>query len=98
MKITAVFLVTVFVAISAILVAILLGGFVIQTLWGWFIVTTFGLKSLTIAQAIGLSLVTHYLTYNSSTDSSEDVKNSVIRTACIPIISLVVGYIVHFFV
>ena len=36
-------------------------GFVLTILWGWFIVTTFGLPQLSIPAAIGLALISGML-------------------------------------
>jgi hypothetical protein len=41
----------------------ILGGYVVQRLWGWYIVGTFGLPGLTLGQAIGLDLLVSYLTF-----------------------------------
>lgn len=38
------------------------GGYVLTCLWGWFVVPTFALPPLTLAQAIGVSLIVGYLT------------------------------------
>lgn len=43
---------------------IILNGFVISTLWDWFVVPIFGFQSLTIPQALGLGLISTYLTGN----------------------------------
>jgi len=50
-----------------------LSGFVLSQLWEWFIVLTFNLPLLTVAQAIGVSLVFRALT-GSVTLKQEDVK------------------------
>lgn len=42
-------------------------GWILKTLWNWFVVPTYGLAIFTIAPAIGTALVVRYLTgaYNS---------------------------------
>lgn len=48
-------------------------GFVLSILWGWFVVPLFEVPSLTIAQAIGISIVVSYFTnqYNDSDKKEE---------------------------
>jgi len=38
-------------------------GYVLSTVWGWFIASQFGAPTLTIAQAIGIALFVGLLTY-----------------------------------
>lgn len=40
----------------------LLGGVVLQDLWGWFIVP-FGLPELSLAHAVGINVIAGFLTY-----------------------------------
>lgn len=46
-----------------VLVSTILRGWCLSILWGWFVVSTFGLPPLSITQAIGVSLVVSFLTY-----------------------------------
>lgn len=48
-------------------VGFLLDDSVLTKLWAWFVVTTFGVASLSFVQAIGVSLVVGYVTshYNN---------------------------------
>jgi hypothetical protein len=39
---------------------LLLDGFLFSTMWGWWIVPTFGLKPLTLIQAMGISVLIAY--------------------------------------
>lgn len=41
----------------------LLRGVVLQQIWAWFVADTFDITTLTLVQAIGLSLVVSFLTY-----------------------------------
>jgi hypothetical protein len=43
------------------LTAILARGFVLTTLWGWYAVPVFGLPTLGIAPALGLTVLLNYL-------------------------------------
>lgn len=42
----------------------ILNGFVLSTLWSWFIVPAFDLPVLRIPEAIGLAMVVGFLTYH----------------------------------
>jgi hypothetical protein len=52
-----------FTLITMIITA-LIGGFVFQTLWGWFIVPTLTMPQLTLIQAIGISFFIECLKMN----------------------------------
>lgn len=76
-------------------------GYVLTILWGWFIVPTFGIKAITIPQAIGLSLIVSFLTYQASksvfADEEEPKKSilQVILSFIIPATCLLIGWIVN---
>lgn len=65
---------------------IILRGYVLVELWSWFIVPTFGLRPLTFAQALGVSLVVAFLTHEPP-PSYKDHKTD-------PYITLVRPYII----
>jgi hypothetical protein len=46
-------------------------GYVLTILWTWFIVPTFGVPALTLAPAIGLSIVVSYLTHQYAPKTTE---------------------------
>lgn len=50
-----------FGAVGLFLAAILVRGFVLTVLWGWFAVPVFGLPALGIAPALGLTVLLNYL-------------------------------------
>lgn len=80
----------------------ILNGYVLSVLWTWFVVPTFGLPKLSIPVAIGISLVVSYLTHQRS-DSSDDDKDNLLlkwvaRLVLNPLVALLFGWIVHFFV
>ena len=76
-------------------------GFVISHLWDWFIVPTFGLKPLLIREALGLGLVTSYLTYQIQSKPKSpkgeiwDTTPDVLTTLLHPWMALLIGWIVH---
>ncbi len=49
-------------------------GYVLTCLWGWFVVPTFALPPLTLAQAIGVSLIVGYLTNQYDPKQENDIK------------------------
>ncbi len=86
------------VAFSSFAIATILRGFVLSMLWGWFLVPIFGLPTLGIAAAIGISLVSTFLTYQH-VETGENT-NTGKRTAIIllhPLVALIVGAIVQMF-
>ena len=70
-------------------------GFVLATLWGWFVVPLFHLPELSIPFAIGITLVKGSISHYSPTD--EDSKKAWINLASLFVrygMLLLVGYIV----
>ena len=73
-------------------------GFVLQQLWGWFAVEKFALPPLSIAEAIGISLIVGFLTTHVS-DAKEKQEAwitlvaGVINTGIV----LLIGFVVHLF-
>ena len=49
--------------IVAMVVGYLLNGLALKMLWGWFMVPTFGLPTLSLAQAIGVGIMVGFLTH-----------------------------------
>lgn len=75
-------------------------GFVLSILWGWFIVSTFGLPLLTIPVAIGIMLVVSYLTKQADFNNSdrEDYQKRVnVLQIVKPLGALAVGYVIKSF-
>lgn len=86
-------------------VSMILGGLTLSVLWGWFIVTTFGVQALGIAQAIGLAMVVGYFTSNLRKikwDDDDDMEKKAFRIVTLPFVKagmfMGIGWIVHFFV
>ena len=73
-------------------------GFVLCKLWVWFITPIFNCRPLTLAEAIGFSIVVYFLTPTNSQASKEkwDLKMKV-QMALGPLIALGIGYVVHLF-
>lgn len=51
-----------FVLVAAVVGGSIWSGYVIATLWAWFLVPVFPVPALTLSQAFGLSLLMHALT------------------------------------
>lgn len=65
----------------AILVTVILGpilnGLVLSVLWGWFVAQTFGVATLGIANAIGLSILANSLLHHGEVADDEARKAAV---------------------
>ena len=85
-------------ALIAMAAAIILEGFVIYILWGWFAVPIFELRSLTIVQAIALSLMVGLLTnqYYATPDGKTWERFGFMFFH--PLAVLAVGWIVKFWI
>lgn len=83
--------------IALLAATITLNGFAVSVLWGWFIVTTFGLVALTIPQTIGMGLVVSYMTVRTPKKGETDGRNfgeTVAVALAKPAIFLLIGWIV----
>lgn len=77
-------------------------GFVIKTLWAWFIVPVFGLPVLAIAPALGLALVcsilTHQMPMGTEKMTPAELISRQLTTGLIgPAVVLFFGWIVNHF-
>lgn len=73
-------------------------GFVLTKLWAWFIVTTFNRAPLRIPQALGISLIVHFLT-SSISDAREKrgTGEAIALSISMPLFALFFGWIYHLF-
>ncbi len=93
----------IFGIVAIIAVGSMISGFVLQTLWGWFIAPKFAVSALGLAEAIGLSMVVTFLTHSAPTDSERQTsgeKTQVVINAFIlkPVLYLLIGLIVSSFI
>jgi len=93
-----------FIALAAWVGGIIFDGYVVATLWGWFMATTFGLPRLTLAPAIGVSLLVGRLTFQHPLDVTEKDRSywgRLGRTITLiyapPAVTLLLGWAVHAF-
>ena len=90
--------------VALVVVGSLMSGWALSTLWGWFVVPLFGLPSLTIAQAIGLSaVVSLFRTTNTNSKSSDDdafmmFAKSFAAVIFVPLLSVGWGWVVVQFI
>jgi hypothetical protein len=82
-------------------ISIIVRGFVLQTLWGWFVVTTFAMMALTIPQALGLSAIVVFLTYHINPRRAQKDDHTALEMLFTSLIwsgmVLAMGWIVHLF-
>ena len=79
-------------------------GYVLSILWGWFMVPTFHLPTLSVAPAIGIAMVIGYLTKQESPDVEEKERSTGMKVARFvaqiimkPLVALAFGWVVHLF-
>jgi hypothetical protein len=69
-------------------------GYVLSSLWGWFIVPVFAVEPITIVQAVGLSIVVSFVTFHGTPkDYKPDWTQALLR----PFVVLLMGWIVRTF-
>ena len=74
-------------------------GFVGKTLWGWFVVPTFGLPTLALPVAIGLGLTLSFWVVNVNVQPRfKEITELIALSATRPAIALFIGWIVKGFV
>lgn len=90
--------------VALMIISTIYNGWVLSILWKWFVVSTFGLPALGIAQGIGLSLTVGFLTKNHKPTEAESKKSFAenftegITTALIyPSLALLFGWIYQMF-
>lgn len=78
---------------------VILRGFVLTVLWGWFVVTTFGLPELSLPAALGVALVAQFLIYHPYRKPEESTSSERIgRAVGYNLFALGIGWIVHLFI
>ena len=86
--------------VTAVVVGVTVRGWVLATMWVWFIVPIFHLPPLTIPQAIGVSMVLALLT-KDTTSNAADTRSTTEKWAhagatilVAPVVTLGLGWIV----
>lgn len=89
--------------IIVMVIASITSGWILSTLWSWFISDTFNVIELNIPQSIGLSLIINFLTVTRSESHKrektimENLLDSSLHLIAKYIFALGLGYIVTFF-
>lgn len=86
-------------------ITIVLNGWVLSILWRWFIVPTFSLTPLSIAQALGLTCVLRLFAASRTKLTEEDREMSLVpyviqqsgTSIAVPLMGLLYGWIIHLF-
>ena len=77
-----------------------LNGFVIQVMWGWFLIPL-GLPVLGLANAMGLGLLIRYLTWqkipSKEKTSNKELMDNILTAVFYPLLVLGLGFVVHSF-
>lgn len=82
----------------------IMNGWALSVLWGWFVVPLFNMPPLSIATAIGFSLVVAMLTHQEQksdgkkSSTTEVVAGVVSRVVLTPLLTVFVGWIVKSFI
>lgn len=88
------------IVIVSVIVSVLMNGWVLSILWGWFISPLFGLPPLSVASAIGLALIfgmfmrTDNLNEDKTKNLGEMIVFLVAQAVLSPLFTLFVGWIV----
>lgn len=88
----------IFAFIIVCIISALFNGYALSKLWEWFMVSAFGVPSLTVGAAIGVSMVVSFLTHQvSPNDKSEDfgelLAKGIVMAILKPSVALVLGAI-----
>jgi len=76
--------------------SVILNGWALWLLWGWFMVPSLSLPSLSLAQSIGVGMVISYATYTYV--PTQDGDNGRLTLLVVhPFLYTFLGYIVHQF-
>ena len=76
----------------------ILNGFVITKLWVWFIVPFFGLQQISMAPAIGVALLVSLLTRQYVPNNENKRLEPLVLAFLYPLITLLFGWIVTWFI
>lgn len=92
------------IALLMIPLTVALNGWALSILWSWFVVPIFGLPALSLASALGLSIVVSFMTHQDVDCEQPDRSMSatwsrvVAITVGRPLLALLMGWIILKFV
>jgi hypothetical protein len=81
--------------VALMIVASMLRGWALSTLWAWFAVPIFGLPPLGIAQAIGISLTLGMITHQYVPTKEKDTAGPILFSLLMPLLAVGIGWIVR---
>ena len=82
--------------IVALIVAVLGNGYVVMTLWEWFVSPTFNLELLSFSESIGFSMFVTYVTYTPTfikDEFKEDFSSQLTGLVFRPLVILAFAYL-----
>lgn len=85
-------------ALVLIIPLIIWDGFVISVIWNWFMPKIFGLVHLSIAQAIGLSIMISILVSRGRNNNEDETLLTLLAPFIYGVIALLTGFIVQMFI
>lgn len=80
----------------ALVISVLANGYVVMTMWGWFVSPTFNLEILTFSESIGFSVFISYYTSNPSfikEEFKEDLGKQLVGLVIRPVVTLALAYL-----
>jgi hypothetical protein len=78
-------------------VVMIINGFTIMALWGWFVAPLLGLQPLNIPTAIGLGLIVAYMTHQPTGKDERSTQEHLAAVIIRPAIVLLIGWVLTFF-
>jgi hypothetical protein len=93
---------TIVSVIAIIAIATIGNGFALSILWEWFVMPVFSVGVLGIAEALGLSLVIGFMTYQSDAVSKKEEEGNPLLNAFLlavfrPVFILFMGWLITLF-
>ena len=82
--------------VGMLIIASVIEGFVTKILWSWYIVTTFHLPALNMAQAVGIGLVATVVCPHGIAPEKAAKYSALTSTVVTPLSVLLIGWIVKF--
>ncbi|MGW1422741.1 hypothetical protein ACWAT4_21805 [Bradyrhizobium manausense] len=80
--------------VGLILITAILRGWALSIIWGWFAVPIFGLPSLSIPQAIAVSLLVSMMTHQHIPQSKDEPWKPLMTGLLTPFVALLIGWII----
>tara|TARA_R110000796_G_scaffold11198_2_gene37337 strand:- start:541 stop:843 length:303 start_codon:yes stop_codon:yes gene_type:complete len=88
-----------FTFLVTLLVIPIIKGFVIVTLWAWFIVPSFGVREVRIIEVIGFLIIYSFIRLKKFEENKEDYKQweeawvNILYIIIMSVITLIIGFI-----